>query len=58
MAPLTEQQFAMTEAQLAPIIEAVTTTIGDVAIAKILEGGRLEKLIAAQQAQTAPGAAS
>ena len=56
--PLTEQQFAMTEAQLAPIIEAVTTTIGDVAIAKILEGGRLEKLIAAQQAQGAPGAAS
>ena len=56
--PLTEQQFTMTEAQLAPIIEAVTTTIGDVAIAKILEGGRLEKLIAAQQAQTAPGAAS
>jgi hypothetical protein len=58
LAPITEPQFAVTEAQLAPIIEAVTTTIGDVAIAKILEGGRLEKLIAAQQAQTAPGAAS
>lgn len=58
LSPLTEPQFAVTEAQLAPIIEAVTTTIGDVAIAKILEGGRLEKLIAAQQAQGAPGAAS
>ena len=56
--PITEPQFAVTEAQLGPIIEAVTTTIGDVALAKILEGGRLEKLIAAQQAQTAPGAAS
>jgi hypothetical protein len=56
LAPITEPQFAVTEAQLGPIIEAVTTTIGDVAIAKILEGGRLEKLIAAQQAQTAPGA--
>jgi hypothetical protein len=36
---------------LAPLIEQVVTTIGDIALAKILEGDTLDRVIAAKRAE-------
>lgn len=53
-AAATDAQTAVAAANLAPVVESVVQMIGDVALAKILEGDRLDRIIATKQAEIAP----